>query len=103
MGLTPAEEFVIGFVVAASYVVLIAAFAFQEIRHSRMINRMLAREQDLLNRLMARDLTEYANAQRALPVSWKHIMSYMKRQQKQDAEGEEDEEARREDGGMPVA
>lgn len=100
MGLTPAEEFVIGFVVAASYVVLIAAFAFQEVRHARMVNRMLAREQDLLNRLMARDLTEYANAQRALPANWKHIMDYTKRQ---GAEEEEDEdEPRREDGGMPV-
>lgn len=98
MGLTTTYEFIVGFVVASSYVVLIAVFLLQELRHTRLVRRMLAREQDLLNRLMSRDFGEYAAAQRALPVDWKLLSDYTRVAKREQA----DDEERREDGGLPV-
>ncbi len=76
---------------------LIAVIVYQTISFNAEKRRLTRHNDDLLNRLMSRDMAEYAAGSRALPSNYKDIREYAKKASK------EEEEAPADDGlGMPV-
>ena len=89
------------YVAILTILVLVVIVIWQTISLEQEKKRIVHHNDDLLNRLMARDFTEYATGSRALPVNYKHISEYIARGQEKQAEGEEQPA---DDGlGIPVA
>jgi len=89
------------YVAILAILVLMVVVIWQAIGLDRQQRRMARNNDDLLNRLMSRDFTEYATAMRAMPADYRNIEQYIARGQEKQAEGEEQPA---DDGlGIPVA
>lgn len=81
---------------------LVQVIVVQGLIHMRERQRLVRHNDELLNRLMSRDFSEYAAASRALPTNWRSIAQYMAKREKADGRDEE-QEAEKDDGlGIPV-